>query len=55
MPIRQRWPIETPWIARGLTVRPEIYLYDEGKSTIGNTEIDFGKEVLAGVQMQFTF
>lgn len=49
------WPIETPWIARGLTVRPEIYLYDEGKSTIGSTEVDFGDEVLAGVQMQFTF
>lgn len=49
------WPIETPWLARGLTVRPEVYLYDEGKSRIGGSEIDFGDEVLAGVQMQFTF
>lgn len=49
------WPIETPWIARGLTVRPEVYLYDEGRSTVGGTEIDFGEELLAGVQMQFTF
>nr|MBA3487166.1 hypothetical protein [Lysobacter sp.] len=49
------WPIETPWIARGLTVRPEIYMYDEGKSRIGSTQVDFGNEVLAGVQMQFTF
>ncbi len=49
------WPIETPWMARGLTIRPEVYLYDEGTSTIGASKVDFGEEVIAGVQMQFTF
>lgn len=49
------WPIETPWMARGLTIRPEIFVYDEGKSTQGANSVDYGKETIAGVQMQFTF
>ena len=49
------WPIDLPWTARGLTVRPEVFLYDEGDSTNNFGKVDFGREILAGVQLQYTF
>ncbi len=49
------WPIDLPWMARGLTVRPEVFLYDEGDRKTESGKIDFGREVLAGIQLQYTF
>lgn len=49
------WPIDLPWIARGFTIRPEIFTYDEGKSRQGSSTVDYGKETIVGVQLQFTF
>jgi hypothetical protein len=43
-------------LAKGLTIRPEIMIYDNGSSNkIGGVEFNFGKEVLAGIQFQYTF
>jgi hypothetical protein len=49
------WPIELPWIIKGLTIRPEVFIYDEGTSEQSGTKTSYGKEVLGGVQMQYTF
>lgn len=49
------WPIDMPWVARGFRVRPEVFLYDEGRSTVAGVEYDFGTEVVAGLQFQYTF
>lgn len=48
-------PIETPWIARGLTIRPEVFVYDEGVGTLDGKTIEYGKATIAGIQLQFTF
>ena len=49
------WAIDMPWIARGFTVRPEVFTYNEGQSTQGTAVVDYGKETIVGVQLQFTF
>ena len=49
------WPIDLPNIARGLTIRPEVFLYDEGRSRQGTNSVNYGKELNAGVQLQYTF
>lgn len=49
------WPIDMPWIARGFTVRPELFIYDEGRSKQGASTVDYGKEKVGGVQLQYTF
>lgn len=49
------WPIDLPWIARGMTIRPEAFVYDEGGSTGALGKVDFGREIIAGVQLQYTF
>lgn len=49
------WPIELPNMARGLTIRPEVFVYNEGKSKQGSAIVNYGKELVAGVQMQYTF
>jgi hypothetical protein len=48
-------PIELPWIAKGFRVRPEIFVYDKGDNSIGGTEVDQGRDILGGVQLQYTF
>ena len=48
-------PIDLPWIAKGFRVRPEVFLYDEGNNTVNGVAIDFGTELIAGVQIQYTF
>ena len=43
-------------LAKGFTLRPEIMIYDNGSSNkISGVEYDFGKEVLVGIQFQYTF
>lgn len=49
------WPFEFPWIAKGLTIRPEYFIYDEGRGIENGVAKDFGKEWVGGVQFQFTF
>lgn len=49
------WPIELPWLIKGLTVRPEVFFYDEGTSKQSGIDTNYGKEVIGGVQMQYTF
>jgi hypothetical protein len=49
------WPIELPWIARGMTIRPEAFVYDEGSLAGASGKVDFGREIIAGVQLQYTF
>lgn len=49
------WPIDLPEKARGLTIRPEVFMYKEGRSVQGASVVDYGKELVAGVQLQYTF
>ncbi len=49
------WQIDLPGIARGLTIRPEVFRYDEGRSKQGIAMVDYGRELSAGVQLQYTF
>lgn len=52
-------PIDLPWIARGLRIRPELFVFDNGNNkvptTSGTESVDNGKRTIAGVQLQFTF
>lgn len=48
-------PTDLPWIARGFRFRPELFYFDYGKNDVGNTEVDGGDEIIAGVQLQYTF
>ncbi len=45
------WPIDLPWIARGLRVRPELFTFEDkdNKSDAKQTH------TIVGAQMQFTF
>jgi len=43
-------------IMKGIRIIPEIMIYDNGSSNkIAGVEYDFGKELLAGMQFEFTF
>jgi hypothetical protein len=48
-------PIDLPWIAKGFRIRPEIFVYDKGENTIGGTKVDQGRDILTGIQLQYTF
>ncbi len=45
------WPIDLPWIARGLRIRPEVFTFEDtdNKGTAKQTN------TIAGVQLQYTF
>jgi hypothetical protein len=43
-------------VAKGFTIRPEIIFYDNDSSAnIGGTGVDFGDELIAGVEFMLTF
>jgi hypothetical protein len=45
-------------MAKGFTVRPEVFRYDYGdgsKGRVAGVETDFGTEIVGGVQFQITF
>jgi len=47
-------PIDLPRVAKGFRVRPEIFYYENDND--GSTDVlNDGSEVLAGVQLQYTF
>lgn len=51
-------PIDLPRIAKGFRVRPEIFFYDNDNDNgldIDNVIQKDGKEIIAGVQIQYTF
>jgi len=53
-------PIDLPWIARGVRIRPEVFVFDNGNNIEANTNgttirVDNGKQTIAGVQLQYTF
>lgn len=51
-------PIDLPRVAKGFRVRPEIFFYDNDNDNglnIDNVIQKNGKEIIAGVQIQFTF
>lgn len=48
-------PLDLPWIARGLRIRPEIFHFDYSDNTMAGEKRDKGSRTIAGVQMQYTF
>lgn len=48
-------PIDLPWIAKGFRFRPEVFLYDNENNGHEAVTTKKGTQVLAGIQLQYTF
>ncbi len=49
-------PMDLPWIARGVRIRPEIFVFDYSNVDVADeTYVNQGIRTMAGVQLQYSF